>query len=82
VKSQRINAGIEGGTWQEAVALQFDASSSPILYLGTADAGTPTSEALWAIQRIDVTSGVAITWANGENTFVNVWDDRTSLNYS
>jgi hypothetical protein len=82
MKSQRINAGFDGGTWQEAVALQFDGSNSPILYLGTADAGTPTSEALWAIQRIDTTSGVSITWANGRNTFVNVWDDRTTLNYS
>lgn len=64
------------------LALQFDSSASPILYLGQAAPGSATSAAVWRIQKINTTSGVAITWADGAATFTQVWDNRASLTYS
>jgi len=63
-------------------ALQFDASASPILYLGAAAPGSATSSAVWQITRFDVTSGVSQTYADGNVNFDNVWDNRASLSYS
>ena len=92
---QRNGIGIVGGVvkqydpedfpWvvsQEALALQFDASASPILYLGQAEPGTATSEPLWQIMRINTATGVAITYANGSGDYINIWNDRASLPYS
>lgn len=63
-------------------ALQFDNAAAPILYLGEAPPGTATSAPHWRICKIDVTSGAVITWANGDDTYKNVWDDRAGLSYS
>lgn len=65
-----------------STALQFDSSASPILYLGVAVPGSATSASVWQITRFDVTSGVVQTYADGNSTFDNVWDDRASLSYS
>ena len=52
-------------------------------YLGYANAGTLTSGATWAIKRIVETgSDVSITWADGNNSFDNIWDNRLALTYS
>jgi hypothetical protein len=64
------------------LAMQFDASASPILYLGQAVPGSLTSAAVWRIQRFDVTSGVIVKWAAGVSTFSQVWDNRAALAYS
>ena len=65
-----------------ALALQFDGASAPILYLGEAAAGSATSAAAWRIAKIDTTTQVAITWADGNTNFDNVWNDRAGLSYS
>lgn len=65
----------------EVLALRFDSSNDPLLYLAEASPGSLTSESVWRIARINVAVGVAIQWANGNNSFVNVWDDRASLTY-
>ena len=52
-------------------------------YLGYANAGTLTSGATWAIKKIVETgSDVSITWADGNNSFDNIWDNRLTLTYS
>lgn len=56
-----------------------DSSNSAILYVGTAQYGTETTEAKWKIQRIDNTTGVVIT--NASTNFDQVWDDREILSY-
>ncbi len=63
-------------------AIILDESASPITYIGTANPGTFTSEATWQIKRMDETSGLVITFADGNANFDNIWDDRTSLIYS
>lgn len=64
------------------LATQLDESASPVTYVGKAPIGSLTSAAVWQIMKIDETSGLAITWANGTNEMNNVWDNRASLSYS
>jgi hypothetical protein len=53
-----------------------------ITYVGQAPVGTATSVALWQIQKVDSTSGVVVTWADGNDRYDNVWDDYATLTYS
>lgn len=61
---------------------EIDDAGSGVVYIGQADPGSAKSSAVWRIRRI-TTVGTATTvdWAGGEATFVNIWDDRTSLTY-
>lgn len=63
-------------------ALRVDTSANPILYLGEAAPGTLDSQALWRIQRIDTTAVIKIEWADGNDYFDNVWDNRAALSYA
>ena len=63
-------------------AVLFDESADPILYVGEADAGSLQADAVWRIKRINTTTGVVITWADGNTNFDNVWNNRASLSYS
>lgn len=67
---------------QYPLAVQLDNSNSTLLYVGQAEPGSPTSSAVWQISRIDLSSGVVVTWANGNREFKNIWDNRSSLTYS
>ena len=51
-------------------------------YVGEADTGTATSAALWRAKKVDSTSGIIITWADGNANFDNVATDLTTLTYS
>ena len=51
-------------------------------YLGYAEPGTVTSDTTWAVKRIVETGNdVVITWADGDKSFDNIWDDRLTLTY-
>lgn len=58
-----------------------DTSTANVTYVGTAAIGQATSSATWKIKKIDTTSGVVITWADSNNNYDNVWNNRTSLTY-
>lgn len=62
--------------------IRFDNSAYPISYVGKADIGSATSSPLWQIFKLDETSGAITTFADGNASFDNVWDNRTSLSYS
>lgn len=54
-------------------------------YIGWASPGTNTSIDGWKIQKIVMgPTDVEVTklWADGNDRFDNVWDNRLSLNYS
>jgi hypothetical protein len=52
-------------------------------YLGYADPGSLTSGAVWAIKRIiESGSDASITWADGDASFDNIWDNRLALVYA
>ncbi len=67
-----------------AVQVDYDGGSSPV-YIGIAYPGNATSDVAWAIRKITYDSGGSITgltFANGENSFINIWDNRASYSYS
>lgn len=64
---------------------EIDFVGETTIYKGWSNPGTPTSSAIWRIQRIafvGVDEDVVITWADGDGNFDNIWDDRLSLSYS
>lgn len=62
----------------------YDEVNTTLAYLGLAAPGTATSAALWLIQKLDLGPGssLAISFADGNAEFDNVWDNRASLVYS
>jgi len=65
-----------------SINIQTDSGTSTISYIGKAATGTATSSALWQIQKLDETTGTIITYADGNDSFDNIWDDRESLSFS
>jgi len=57
------------------------ATSGDITYVGKADVGSSSSDAVWQIFKVDESSGTVITWADSDNLFDNVWDNYSSLTY-
>lgn len=70
-------------TVSAAYATRVDEVSSSLTYVGKAVIGTAVATAGWQISRI-VISGTEtiITYADGNASFDNIWNDRASLSYS
>lgn len=56
--------------------------SGAVTYIAKAPIGSSQASAVWQAKRIDETSGMVITWADGNDSFDNVATDLTSLSYS
>lgn len=66
---------------EETVAV--DAVSSSVTYIGVAKIGTATSSATWQISKVNVSGTVtSLTYADGNDNYDNIWDNRASLSYS
>lgn len=65
-------------------ATRTDDASSTITYVGKAAVGSLTASAVWLIFRMDTgtTNQLIITYADGDSSFDNIWDNRASLSYS
>lgn len=64
-------------------ATRIDDAGSGVTYVGKAVPGTATATAAWQVQKIlEATGDTTITWADGNDSFDNVWNDRASLSYS
>jgi len=63
--------------------LAYD-SDSQLQFQGFAEPGSATSGNLWQIREFTYSSGnlITILWADGNQLFDNVWDDRAALSYS
>lgn len=73
-----VNAVLGGG----ATATVIDDATSAITYVGKAALGSALSDAVWQIQKIEVSGTVTrITWADGNSDFDKVWNDRASYSY-
>lgn len=62
-------------------------SNGQVQYLGWADPGSSISDAVWRIQKLIYGDGntkppTAVIWADGDQNFDNIWDNRTSIEYS
>lgn len=64
------------------MAKRVDEASATVMYVGDAPAGSGIASSVWRIKKVDTTSGVVITWADGNTNFDNRWDQRTGLSYS
>lgn len=51
-------------------------------FLALAAPGTSQATAKWQSRKIDTSTGVVITWADGNSDFDNVATDLTALSYS
>jgi len=63
---------------QEAAKITIVGS---VTYVAKAPAGTLQSEAKWKVKKIDETTGIVITWADGNELYDNVATDLTTLTY-
>lgn len=62
--------------------IRIDESNPNVVYKGFAVAGSVTSEAVWAIQRVTRESDIIIyEWTDGNELYDNIWDNRYELNY-
>lgn len=59
-----------------------DTTTANTTYIGKAAIGAATSSAVWQISKLDTSSGLIKTWADGDTLFNNIWDNRASLSYS
>ena len=59
-----------------------DTTTTDVVYIGKAAIGSTTASAVWQILKMDISSGMTITWADGNDNFDNVWNNRASLTYS
>jgi ABC-type Zn uptake system ZnuABC Zn-binding protein ZnuA len=52
-----------------------------VTYSAKAPAGTLQSEAKWQVKKIDETTGIVITWADGNTNFDNIATNLSALSY-
>lgn len=76
-----VSAIITNETTAYAVKLD-DTSTASVTYIGKAAVGSSGASAVWQIQKMDESSGLVITFADGDSSFNNIWNNRTSLSYS
>jgi hypothetical protein len=89
--SLKIATSVFSGAHQLIVSAPFykrnidSGGNGNITYIGDADPSSATSDAGWSIKKIVIeasTGSTSITWADGNASFDNIWDDHLTLNYS
>lgn len=68
-----------GITKSIATKIKIDGTN---LYVGKAAIGSSLSASVWQVKKIDTSSGVLITWANGDAEFDNKMDAPETLTYA
>ena len=63
-------------------AVRYDKVDANLAYLGEAPIGSATSAPVWRLSKIATIGGAIVTWADGDDNFDNIWDDRASASYS
>lgn len=80
-----INATTSGGTTSYLTKIDT-ATTSNVIYIGKAaltGSAVSTASAVWQIKKLD-TSSLALDkkYADGDDQFNNIWDNRASLTYN
>ena len=74
------------GMMERNYSIRHDQDANPptLAYVGRAEPGAAESAAAWQVQKLvfGIDGDVAVTWADGNAAFDNIWDDRASLSYS
>ena len=79
---EKQDAIISALWWAWLDLLLDDTSTANITYVWDATIWSATSSAVWRIKRLDETTGLSLWWADWNDNFDNIWDNRTSLSYS
>lgn len=63
---------------------RIDTSDSRYIYFGKTIVGNylKTSQALWQVIRFDTQSPGGFQFANADDSFTNIWDNRATLTYT
>lgn len=70
-------------TVQPPRTVLVDSSVSGTTYVGIGMMGSVESDAVWQIFKVSTASGITkVQFADGDENYNNVWDDRDSLTYS
>lgn len=56
--------------------------SGDITYIARAKPGSSEASAVWQALKIDESSGLSITWADGDSEYDNIATDLSALSYS
>ena len=79
VSQSIINAG---GDVAQNYTTEVDTTDPDVTYVGEAAIGSITSSPVWRIQKVEkVGTIISVTFADSNDGFDNVWDDRLSLTY-
>jgi len=78
-KQDAIIAALWGDSYD---LLLDDTSTANKIYIWEAVIWSATSSAVWRIKRLDETTWLLVGWADSNDNFDNIWDNRTSLSYS
>lgn len=63
-------------------ALRVDTVSAALSYFGYAAPGTLNAASTWKIKRVSTAGAIVTTeWADGNNAYDNIWDNRAGLTY-
>lgn len=79
---------LQGNVGQVATTTRTDTIDPDVLpevtYRGDATPGTLTSAAAWRIRRMTIQSDgdIEVLYADGDDSYDNIWDNRLSLSYS
>lgn len=81
--NKTLQAGGTGGTGTPTKPpMREDESQPGIVYKGYALPNASTADPLWAIQKISrVDNQIIYEWANGNENYENIWDNRYALSY-
>lgn len=61
----------------------IDEPDANTTYIGAAKMGASTSDAVWQITKISISGTVTtFAYADGDDNYDNIWDNRTELSYS
>ena len=63
--------------------IRVDDASSTVTYVGEAAINSSDSLPVWRIKKLESLGTIlAIRWADGNQNFDNIWDNRVSLTYT
>jgi len=86
LQRMKVNADgelvIDASGGEQALNVQANSGDAKIEYIGKAPIGSLTSAEVWQIKKVNITTGTVITWADGDDSYNNEFDNRESLSYS
>lgn len=65
------------------LARRIDIPDSTTIYKGYAQIGSSDADPVWMMAKIEIVGNVYSTkWADGNDLFDNIWDNRAALTYT